>query len=95
MELQAELAKVLLLHDLLLLVLNRLNPALVALELRCYDLFPVLSGIILMQIHDLQAETIPVHPAEDVIGGTLRQLEVGFRLLQLSLLFGGGRHKNG
>lgn len=74
---------------------DRLNPAFVTLELRCYDLFSVLSGIVLMQIHDLQAETIPVHPTEDVIGGTLRQLVVGFGLLQLSLLFGGGRHKNG
>lgn len=75
-------------------MLDRLNPALMTLELRCYDLFSVFSGIVLMQIDDLQAETIPVHPAEDVISGTLRQLVVGFGLLQFSLLFGGGWHKN-
>ena len=73
---------------------DRLNPALMTLELRCYDLFSFLSWIVLMQIDDLQAETIPVHPAEDVIGGTLRQLAVGFGMLQLSLLFSGAGHKN-
>ena len=78
--------KDILLNNLLFLIFNSLNPSAMTLNIRCHQLLPVFCGIIIVQIDNLYAESIPVHPPEGIIVSSLTELVVALRLLEFTIL---------